>query len=368
MAWPGETIDNPSTGERITFLRTREETGGQVLEFEVVLERGARIGGFPHKHPVEERFVVQEGVFGTWLAGRGRRTHGPGDEVVIPPMRGHFVWNAGEAEARALAEARPADDVEAMFETFFGIAADGGGRMRGTPPPLHSALLAHTYGLYAPLVPAALQKPLLAALARTAERRGYEAVYPPRPVDPDGPGPSHLIPPPGGPGDLRTARTETFIARPPERVWRLLTDPERYDDWVLGVADFVDADAGWPDPGASARLRHGIGPASLGGSSTVLHEAEASELELRVRIPPFIETRRRFDLTATPEGTHVTLTERPVGGALARVSLMASELLVELAGTLSLFALRRLMGSPGGLRARSAGSAETTAIGGAVST
>ncbi|HEX8854129.1 MAG TPA: cupin domain-containing protein [Thermoleophilaceae bacterium] len=366
MARPGETIDNPSTGERITFLRTREETGGDVLEFEVVLERGARIGGFPHRHPVEERFVVEEGVFATWVAGRGRRTHGPGDEVVIPPLRGHLVWNAGETEARAIAEARPADDIETMFETFFGIAADGGGRLRGAPPPLHSALLAHTYELYVPLVPVALQKPLLALLARAAENRGYEAVYSPRPVDPEGP--SHVVPPPGGPGDLRTARTESFVASRRERVWRLLTDPERYEDWVFGVSDFVDADAAWPDPGSSAKFRHGIGPASLGGSYTILHEAEPSELELQVRIPPLIETRKRFDLTETPDGTHVTLRETPVGGALARISVIASELLVELAGTLSLFALRRLLGSAGGLRARSAGSAETTAIGGAVTT
>jgi mannose-6-phosphate isomerase-like protein (cupin superfamily) len=365
MARPGETIENPSTGERITFVRTRDETGGELLEFELSVAPGGRLGGFPHRHPVAERFVVEQGVFASWVSGRGRREHGPGDEIVVPAMRGHFVWNAGEVEARARAEARPADEMETLFETLFGLVADGEGRMRGFPPPLHAALLAYTYDLYAPLVPVALQRPILAVLARIAENRGLDPVHPARPIDPDGPGPAHIVPPSGGPGDLRTARTENFIAQPREDVWRLITDARRYPEWILGASDVRQVETDWPDPGAAVELRHGIRPLTVGGSYTVLRGAEPSELELHVQVHPLLETRKRFDLTATPDGTHVTLFEKAIGGVLPRISSPACTLVLEAAGALSLFQLRRLSGSPGGLRARSAGSAaEMATVGG----
>ena len=37
MAHRGQIIDNPVTGERIRFLRTAADTGGDLLEFEMEL-------------------------------------------------------------------------------------------------------------------------------------------------------------------------------------------------------------------------------------------------------------------------------------------------------------------------------------------
>ena len=35
MARAGDVLENPATGERLVFLRTAAETGGEVLEYEL---------------------------------------------------------------------------------------------------------------------------------------------------------------------------------------------------------------------------------------------------------------------------------------------------------------------------------------------
>ena len=37
MAYTGQTIENPVSGERITFLKTSRDTGGEKLEIELEL-------------------------------------------------------------------------------------------------------------------------------------------------------------------------------------------------------------------------------------------------------------------------------------------------------------------------------------------
>ena len=42
MAFSGQTIDNPVSGERITFIQTAADTGGELLEFELELSSRRR--------------------------------------------------------------------------------------------------------------------------------------------------------------------------------------------------------------------------------------------------------------------------------------------------------------------------------------
>ena len=42
MEYPGQTIENPVSGERITFRRTAAETNGELLAFDLELSRGRR--------------------------------------------------------------------------------------------------------------------------------------------------------------------------------------------------------------------------------------------------------------------------------------------------------------------------------------
>jgi mannose-6-phosphate isomerase-like protein (cupin superfamily) len=175
MANPGETIVNPGTGEVIRFMTTSAMTDGRCLEFELALAPFGRVGGVPHKHEATERFTVHTGRLSGWV-GLLRRDVEPGESIEVPAGVTHYVFNNTDAVVEATVEVRPAQDFETFFETVFTIATRRRFKTcRGLPPPLHGALLAHTYRVYGPVIPIFVQRPLVRVLAGLARRRGYPA-------------------------------------------------------------------------------------------------------------------------------------------------------------------------------------------------
>ena len=62
MAFTGQTIENPVTGETITFLRTAAETDGELVEIEVTVQPDGAVAA-AHVHPYQsERFEILEGT------------------------------------------------------------------------------------------------------------------------------------------------------------------------------------------------------------------------------------------------------------------------------------------------------------------
>lgn len=105
MAFPGQVLDNPVSGERFIFSKTAADTGGELLAVEFVVAPEGRVPG-AHVHPVqEESFEV---VSGTMRFKRGRETvlADPGDTVVVPPGIAHRFANAGEGPAVVRVEVR----------------------------------------------------------------------------------------------------------------------------------------------------------------------------------------------------------------------------------------------------------------------
>ena len=81
MISPGQTIENPVTGERFTFTHTAASTDGELLAFDFALRPGGKVP-VPHVHPIQtERFEVVAGEVRFRLGlrtlrrrpGRGRR-------------------------------------------------------------------------------------------------------------------------------------------------------------------------------------------------------------------------------------------------------------------------------------------------------
>jgi quercetin dioxygenase-like cupin family protein len=139
MAYTGQIIHNPVSGERITFLQTSRDTAGEMLEIELELSPDGHVPG-AHVHPEqEERFHVLEGEMKFRL---GMRTivAGPGDSVVVPAGRVHRFANNGDGVARARVEVVPALDMEQLFETTVELALEGNTTRKGMPKPLHLAL------------------------------------------------------------------------------------------------------------------------------------------------------------------------------------------------------------------------------------
>jgi quercetin dioxygenase-like cupin family protein len=186
MAHIGQTLENPASGERITFRRTSASTAGELLAIELELPAGRRVPGGQHIHPEqEERFEVVEGMM-RFRLGRKRVVAGPGDVVVVPAGQKHDFANAGDGDALVRVEVRPALKMEQLFETAVGLAEQGRTMLGGIPRPLDLALFTEEFEdeVQAAFPPRRLQRVVLAPLARLARRRGRAAVTPaPRPAE-----------------------------------------------------------------------------------------------------------------------------------------------------------------------------------------
>ena len=171
---PGQTLENPVTGERFTFTDTAATTDGELLAFELALRPGGAVP-IPHVHPIQtERFEVVSGLM-RFRVGLRRRLAGPGDVLEIAPGVLHGFANAGDEEARVRVEVRPALAMESMFAEVIALAEAGRMTRRGLPrSPLELALLARTYDqeAHAPFLSVGVQRALLAPLVRAARRRG----------------------------------------------------------------------------------------------------------------------------------------------------------------------------------------------------
>jgi mannose-6-phosphate isomerase-like protein (cupin superfamily) len=176
MAHSGDVIENPCTGERIVFLRTAADTGGELLLMEYAGRPGLH-GPPAHIHvEQQERFEVMEGAGGFRVAGQERILRAD-ESAVVPPGAGHTFWNAGDRELRMRIELRPALDMETLFETNFRLGREGKTNERGRGGLLQDALLAHEYGVFLAFPPVPLQRPVIRLMASVARWRGLRARY-----------------------------------------------------------------------------------------------------------------------------------------------------------------------------------------------
>src|SRR5437764_11027455 len=107
MIRKGDTLHNPVTGERMTFLETSQDTGGEHVLIELRAEPDAVVAA-GHVHPAQvERFEIVAGRIGLKVDGK-RFEAGPGETVVVEPGQTHRWWNAGTDELVFRCEIRPA--------------------------------------------------------------------------------------------------------------------------------------------------------------------------------------------------------------------------------------------------------------------
>jgi quercetin dioxygenase-like cupin family protein len=113
MARPGDVLDVPALGVRVEFRRTTEETGGELVEFDLV-GRPQGLITLPHVHPAQsERHEVIEGR--VWIrTGALERLLGPGEVVETPAgvEHSHGSYQPG----RVRVQITPAQQFEAWLE------------------------------------------------------------------------------------------------------------------------------------------------------------------------------------------------------------------------------------------------------------
>lgn len=166
MITPGQTLENPITGERFTFTATAATTNGELLAFDFALRPGGAVP-IPHVHPIQtERFEVVEGEM-RFRIGLRTVIAQAGDVIEVAPGVAHSFANAGDGEAKLRVEVRPALAMEDMFAEVIAMAKAGRMNRRGMPRNVFElAALARKYDqeARAPLMSVGVQRALLAPL------------------------------------------------------------------------------------------------------------------------------------------------------------------------------------------------------------
>lgn len=144
MASTGQVIENPRTGQRMKFIRTGQDTQGELLQIDCINQPGG-VKEPEHIHPYQEnRFEILSGTLTFCIAGQERQAHG-GEVVAIPPNVPHFFWNASDQPVHYLQEFRPALRSEFFFETLFALARDGKLNDQGMPGLFELAVFVPAY-------------------------------------------------------------------------------------------------------------------------------------------------------------------------------------------------------------------------------
>jgi quercetin dioxygenase-like cupin family protein len=180
MAYAGQTIQNPVSGERITFRKTAADTGGELLELDLELTPDGAVPGM-HVHPAqEERFELVSGRV-RFRKGLRKIDADPGDVVVVEPGKAHKFQNLGHEGAVMRVQIRPALQMESLLETAVALAEDGKVTKKGMPKPLDLALFVREFKdeVRGPGSPGWVQRASLAPLAYIARRRGRAERYAP---------------------------------------------------------------------------------------------------------------------------------------------------------------------------------------------
>jgi quercetin dioxygenase-like cupin family protein len=178
MIRKGDVIENPVTGERLLFLETSNETGGEYCLVECTVQPTGFVAA-AHVHPYQtERFEIERGTVAFKLDGKEIIAEA-GDTVVVPAGSSHKFWNAGETEAVFVTEVRPALQFERLLETMFALAADGKTNKKGMPNPLRLAVIANAHfdDVRLPFPPAWMQKAGLLMGAPMGKLLGFKPQY-----------------------------------------------------------------------------------------------------------------------------------------------------------------------------------------------
>jgi quercetin dioxygenase-like cupin family protein/uncharacterized protein YndB with AHSA1/START domain len=238
MAKSGDVLTMDPLGVRVEVLRTGEETGGELLEFDVIgRARGMLARG--HVHTAQtERLEVLSGAMRLVVDGEKHLLR-QGQAMEVPPGTPHSQMPSGDGPGRVRIQVRPAGDTLGFLERIAQMCRDGEFNRFGLPRPVAGARLLRDFGHtgHPSAPPPAVQRALTnGTLAIAGLSRPYVFV------------------------------DEWDVAAAPEAVFDALADARTYPVWWRPVYLDVESD----------------GPASLG---------KESRQHFKGRLPYHLHTR-----------------------------------------------------------------------------
>lgn len=172
-----DTLFNPVTGDTLRFLKTAEETNGQVSEFILTLAPGSDWAKSPkHFHPHQsESFKVLSGELHLF---EGKKLHiltPESEKVIIDKGVLHAFWNPMNSETVLHAEIYPPVDIEKGLRYNYYLAQKGKVYKNNIPRNLfHSFILMNYVDSYFKGIPWKLQKKVWILGAKIAKVLGYK--------------------------------------------------------------------------------------------------------------------------------------------------------------------------------------------------
>ncbi|WP_134683682.1 cupin domain-containing protein [Brevibacillus migulae] len=176
MSELSRVVINPRTGEKVTFLKTMEETNGEFLLFRTDLPPANGI--FPHYHTqFVESFTGLEGNLELTIDGK-KTFLKEGEKAHVPEGTIHSFWNPSDKVVSFTVEIRPAGTFEHFVRCGYGLDTDG--RSFYLPflqqdIPKNILLLGTLFEMgefYVPHVPRGLQKVMFGLLAKLSKWTG----------------------------------------------------------------------------------------------------------------------------------------------------------------------------------------------------
>jgi mannose-6-phosphate isomerase-like protein (cupin superfamily) len=199
----GDVIEGPLLGQKIEFETTGADTNGEVTICHHFVEpKGKSIGPPMHIHKKQaEYYRVLSGRFGVNKDGVDH-VMGPGEEIEVPAGVPHLWWNDGAEQAHVILEFRPAQTIDAFFETLFGLSRDGKVRVeddddehpKARPTNIFQAVaISYDHGIGLCDVPSWIQRfifPVMTVVGRVFGIRGSYPKYRGSPKEAPPPGKS----------------------------------------------------------------------------------------------------------------------------------------------------------------------------------
>jgi uncharacterized protein YndB with AHSA1/START domain/mannose-6-phosphate isomerase-like protein (cupin superfamily) len=262
-------------GVRVELLRTAQETGGELLEFDVIgRARGLLAQGHVHTSQVE-RLEVLSGAMRIRIDGQERLLT-EGQSVEVPAGAPHSQLPAGQGPGRVRVRVRPAGRTQDFLERLADLCREGQINRFGFPRPVAGARLVRDFADtgHASRPPVRVQRVLAGLVIALAQLlRPYVFV------------------------------DQWEVAAPPEAVFDAIADARSYPQWWRPVYLEVESE-GPPEVGKESRQHFkGRLPYHLHTRSVIV--ALDPPRTITADVDGDLRGRGTWTLTPTPGGTHV---------------------------------------------------------------
>jgi quercetin dioxygenase-like cupin family protein/uncharacterized protein YndB with AHSA1/START domain len=271
----GDVLEIRPLGITVKWVRTAEETGGEMVEMEV---SGRPRGFLNQRHVHPEQVERLEVVSGTLKVGMNRRDHvlGAGHSIEIPAGTPHTQVPVGDGPGVVRIQVRPAGRTQAFMSRVAELCREGKFMRGGFPRPVAGAELVLEFAGagHAATPPLRVQQRLARLVLAIAQpMRPYLFV------------------------------DEWDVAAPREAVFEAIADSRTYPQWWRPV--YLDVDADGPAELGSVARHH-----FKGRLPYHLHtRSEIVEIDRPTRVVADVDGdlrgRGTWTLTPTGQGTHV---------------------------------------------------------------